>query len=286
MEKRIALLVVGLIGVCFFSSTVLALSPMGPPRSFLEPNQWAVGIDYGLETMDLEATSTITETILHEGDPPAVASPRKAVQKIKDFKSNIVMGRVGYGISENWDAFVRLGIADGDSDIDQTYPDGAATDKFKGYDGSFGFAWGIGTRATFWENDNVTWGGLLQITWFDPDDGDIILSGDSNYLSGSADIDMWEVQIALGPTWQVDDKLSVYGGPFLHFVNGDFDISYKTVDMGDEIHYKGSGDIEEESQLGGYVGAHWDVRENIDCYIEGQFTGDAWGIGIGAARRF
>ena len=49
---------------------------------------------------------------------------------------------------------------------------------------------------------------------------------------------------------------------------------------------KTSGDIEEESQFGGYVGASWDVRENISCYLEGQFTGDAWGIGIGAARRF
>ena len=283
MEKRIALLVVGLIVVCFFSSTVLALSPMGPPRSFLDQNQWAVGIDYGLETMDLEASSNINETVMT--DPPYVADPRKVKHKIKDLKSNIVMGRVGYGISDNWDAFVRLGTADGDGDIDQTYPDGATPEKFKGFDGDFGFAWGFGTKATFWEDDKITWGGLFQMTWLDPDDSDISLSGDPEF-SGTADIDFWEVQIALGPTWQVDDNLSVYGGPFLHFLNGDLDISGKTVDMGDEIRMKASGDIEEESQFGGFVGASWDMREDTTCYLEGQFTGDAWGIGIGAVRRF
>jgi len=282
MEKRIALLVVGLIGVCFFSSTVLALSPMGPPKASLGQNQWSVGIDYGLETMDLEASSKINETIMT--DPPAVADPRKVKHKIKDLKSNIVMGRVGYGFSDNWDAFVRLGIADGDGDIDQTYADGV-TEKFKGYDGDFGFAWGFGTKATFWEDDKITWGGLFQITWLDPDDGDISLSGDTEF-SGTADIDFWEIQIALGPTWRANDKLSVYGGPFLHFLDGDLDISGKTVDMGDEIHMKTSGDIEEKSLFGGYVGASWDVRKDISCYLEGQFTGDAWGIGIGAVRRF
>jgi len=284
MEKRIALLVVGLIGVCFFSSTVLALSPMGPPKASLGQNQWAVGIDYANGTMDLEASSTINETIIHVPDPPAVAKRRDAKHKIKDLKSNIIMGRVGYGISDNWDAFVRLGIADGKDDIDQIYPD-SATHQFKGFDGDFGFAWGFGTKATFWEDYKITWGGLFQITWLDPDDGDISLSGDPEF-SATADIDFWEVQIALGPTWQAYDNLSVYGGPFLHFLNGDLDISGKGVDMGDESRMEISGDIEEESQFGGFVGASWDVRKDISCYLEGQITGDAWGIGIGAVRRF
>jgi len=82
------------------------------------------------------------------------------------------------------------------------------------------------------------------------------------------------------------DNLSVYGGPFLHLVDGDLDISGKMVDEGSEILMKTSGDIEEESQFGGYVGASWDVRKDISCYLEGQFTGDAWGIGLGAVRRF
>ena len=172
MEKRIAMLVVGLLVVCFFSSTVLALSPMGPPKASLGQGQWAVGIDYANETMDLEASSTINETQIGQPD----LDPYDVKHKINDLKSNIVMGRVGYGVSDNWDAFVRLGIADGDGDIDQTYADGV-TEKFKGFDGDFGFAWGFGTRATFWEDDKITWGGLFQITWLDPDDSDISLSG-------------------------------------------------------------------------------------------------------------
>lgn len=280
MEKRIALLIIVLIGVCFSGSTVLALSTMGPPKASLDQNQWAVGIDYANGTMDLEASSTIYETQVGQPD----LEPYDVKHNIKDLQSNIVMGRVGYGISGNWDAFVRLGIADGDGDMDQTYADGV-TEKFKGFDGDFGFAWGFGTKVTFWEDDKITWGGLFQITWLDPDDSDISLSGEPEY-SGTADIDFWEIQIALGPTWRANDKLCVYGGPFLHIVDGDLDIRGEMVDMGAEIHMKTSGDIEEESQFGGYVGASWDVRKDISCYLEGQFTGDAWGIGLGAVRRF
>ena len=282
MEKRIALLVVGLIGVCFFSSTVLALSPMGPPKASLGQNQWAVGIDYANETMDLEASSRMVTTQMD--DPPFVY-PNKVKHEIEDMKSNIILARVGYGISENWDAFVRLGMADGEAEIEQTYSNGD-TEKFKGYDGNFGFAWGFGTRATFWQDNKVTWGGLFQMTWVAPDSSDISLSGDPEF-SGDAEMEMLEVQISIGPTWEAADNFSVYGGPFMHFIDGDLDISYNTVlEGGLEERVKSSGDIEEKSQFGGYVGASWDVREDIACYLEGQFTGDAWGIGLGAVRRF
>jgi hypothetical protein len=180
---------------------------------------------------------------------------------------------------------VRLGVADAQGDIEHIFPDGATPDQYKGFDGSFGLAWGFGTRATFWKDDEICWGGLFQITWLEPGDSSISLSGDPEF-SGDADVEIWEVQIAVGPTLRVDDNFRVYGGPFLHFVNGDLDISGRTVDMGTDILMETTADIEEESQFGGYVGAHLDVDENTSCYLELQLTGDAWGIGIGAARRF
>jgi len=284
MEKRIVLFAVTFMIVSASGSAVLALSPMGPPKAMLGQDQWAVGIDYANETMDLEASGTDRNI---EHIPSLYITTRRGKYNIDDLKSNIVLGRVSYGISDNWDAFLRLGVADAECDIDQTYPDGALH-QYSGFDGSFGFAWGLGTKVTIWEDENITWGGLLQMTWVEPGDSSIssiILPGNLNY-SGTAEIKFWEVQLAIGPTWRLDDSFSIYGGPFLHFVNGDLDFSGQIVDPGVGIDMEFSGDLKEKSQFGGYVGAHLDVDVNTSCFVECQLTGDAWGIGIGAARKF
>jgi hypothetical protein len=283
MEKKIALFAVALVIVTISSSSVLALSPMGPPKALLGQDRWDIGIEYGHQSMDLEASGNVTEIDIIP-DVENYTAIRKVKHNIDNLKSNIVMARAGYGINDNWDSFVRLGLADAKGNIEQIYPD-EARDKFKGYDGGFGFGWGFGTRATFWQDEELSWGGLFQITWLEPDDSSISLVGDSDF-SGDAEIDVREVQVAVGPTWRVDEGVRIYGGPFLHFVDGDLDISGKTAYDDIEVLVEAEGDIEEKSQFGGYVGAHLDVDENTSCFIECQLTGDAWGIGLGAARRF
>jgi len=278
MEKRIALFAVTIIIVFVSNPVVLALSPMGPPKALLGQDRWDLGIEYGHQTMDLEAIGTVQDI------QPGMTVSWKGKHNIDNLKSNIVMGRAGYGINNDWDAFVRLGVADAQSDIERIFPN-AAPDEYEGFDGGFGLAWGFGTRATFWQDDEVCWGGLFQITWLEPGDSSIGLSGDPVF-TGDAEIDIWEVQIAVGPTFRVDEGFRVYCGPFMHFVNGDLDLSGSTVDMGDVLRVEATCDIEEKSQFGGYAGAHMDVDENTSCCIELQFTSDAWGVAIGAARRF
>jgi hypothetical protein len=283
MKKKIALFAVALVIVTISSSSVLALSPMGPPKALLGQDRWDIGIEYGHQSMDLEATGDVTEIDIIP-DVENYTAIRKVKHNIDNLKSNIVMARAGYGINDNWDSFVRLGLADAKGNIEQIYPD-EARDKFKGYDGGFGFGWGFGTRATFWQDEELSWGGLFQITWLEPDDGSISLVGDPDF-TGDAEIDIREVQIAVGPTWRVDEGICIYGGPFLHFVDGDLDISGRTVFEEMDMLMEVEADIEEESQFGGYIGAHLEVDENTSCFIECQLTGDAWGIGLGAARRF
>ncbi|MHC4437883.1 MAG: hypothetical protein ACYS3S_11025 [Planctomycetota bacterium] len=283
MEKKIGLFIICLIVVCLSSSVVVALPPMGPPRALLGQDVWEIGVDYGYQSTDLEVVSKLTETNI-TADPP-LSVTRKGKLNISDLKSHIILGRVGYGISDNWDGFVHVGAADADGDLERTYSDGTSPDKYGGFDGGFGFAWGVGTRATFWQDGDVSWGGLVQVTWSEPDDSDISLKGDPTF-SGTAELDIWEVQVAIGPTFQLSEGFRAYCGPFLHFVNGDFDISAQYSDLGTDFLLEGSGDVEEESQLGGYAGAHFDVDQNTSCFIEGQLTGDAWAIGVGVARRF
>jgi hypothetical protein len=287
MEKKIALFIVTVMLLCVSNSVVFALSPMGAPKALYGLNKWSVGIEYGNQTMDLEADGTVSEVIIDPDGvlPPDVLPPEEHKHNIDNLKSNIIMGKVGYGINDNWDAFVRLGLADAKGDIEYTYSDNTPPCEYKGFDGSFGLAWGIGTRATFWQNDKVSLGGLIQITWLEPDSSSISLSGEPRF-SGDAEIEIEEVQIAIGPAWQVNDSINIYGGPLLHYVDGDLDLSGRTVDQDAEFLIETKGDIEEESQFGGYVGAHLDMDENTSCYIECQLTKDAWGIAIGSAQRF
>jgi hypothetical protein len=284
MEKKIALLAVVFMIVIVTNSAVLALTPMGPPKAMLGQDRWDIGVEYSYQTMDLEATGKDTNI---EHIPSLYITTRKGKYEINDFKSNVILGRLGYGISDSWDAFVRLGAVDGQCDLEQTFPD-SARHEYKDFDGSFGLAWGFGTRATFWQDEKLSWGGLFQMTWMEPDDSSIssIISPGNLHYSGTADIDIREVQIAVGPTWQIEDNVRIYGGPFLHYVDGDLDISGEIVDPGVGVEMKSSGDLEEKSQFGGYVGANFDVDENTSCFIEYQLTDDAWAFGLGAARRF
>jgi hypothetical protein len=63
MEKKIALLTVAFMIVGVFNSVVLALSPMGPPKALLGQDRWDIGIEYGHQTMDLEAVGKVTESM-------------------------------------------------------------------------------------------------------------------------------------------------------------------------------------------------------------------------------
>ena len=105
-------------------------------------------------------------------------------------------------------------------------------------------------------------------------------------LTGDAELDFWELQVAVGPTWE-GDNFRIYGGPFLHLVDGDIDLDTTGVDGSTAIwRVISNGDIEEASQFGGYAGAQWLVNENTVANVEAQFTGDAWAIGIGAVWKF
>ena len=207
--------------------------------------------------------------------------------KIENLKSNMFLGRLGIGTWENWDLFVRFGVADAQDDISEVLANGTPGDQYKDYDGSNGFAWGVGTRGTFYQKGNTTWGGLLQITWANPDASEVTIENDPTF-TGEAEMDYWEVQIALGPTVELDN-CRFYGGPFLHYVNGDLELNGQISDppgVPDLIVVDTSHEIREESQIGGYAGAQWYLGENSSLFTEVQFTGDAWGIGVGTIWKF
>jgi len=229
-RKRMLLLVVALMVAVLWSSAAWALRPMGPPMAGLKQSQMSVGFDFSWSKMNLEADGGTAE----------------------DVESLAYLANLGYGIADNWEAFIRLGLAGITVDNDEPGEED--------FEGDNQFAYGFGTKVTFAEDDALTWGGLFQIDWTKSEDSDV-------------EIDSYGIQIAAGPTYQMEG-MGLYGGPFLHFVGGEVDTPGGTID------------IEQESIFGGYVGAQFDIAENASWNIEYQLTGDASGIGVGIVWRF
>jgi len=273
MEKKMLFLGVVVVGV--LCSAAFALAPMGPPIPTLKQGQWSAAGEYGYSKMDLQADAKWSVT-------GPVAESGKESTTIKDFKSSMFFANLGYGVSDNWEAFVRLGAAD--------------VKMEDWFDGGYGFAWGFGTKVSFLKQDSITWGGLFQMTWFNPGDDKMtdtetfaVGEGQENVtISGKGEVDWSEIQIAVGPTWQTGN-LCIYGGPFLHFLNGDYDekLTGTLTNPGDVIS-KATADIKQDSEFGGYVGAQCDLGnwiQNASWNADLQFTGDAWAFATGVIWR-
>jgi hypothetical protein len=168
-------------------------------------------------------------------------------EKIDNVTSNMIFGNLGYGIMDEWEGFARLGVAN---------------IEVEDFSGDYGFAWGLGTKVTFLKQENLNWGALFQMTWTNSEDEGV-------------EFDFYDMQIAVGPTWKCSDTLSIYGGPFVYLADGDVDVGGL-----------GTGDLEEDSAFGGYVGAEAALADNTSLFGEVQFTGAGWAIGTGINWKF
>ena len=233
--------IVVLSGLC---SSSLALTPLGPPRAGLKQKQQSLGFVFASSEMDLEVSGygmSYTATDI-------------------DWKTYLV--RAGYGLSDDCELYSLLGFSK------------CSTDDFNG---SSEFAWGFGTKFTVAKKDSVTWGGLFQMLSMSSEDSATTEVPYLGYTSASVDVQMFDIQISFGPTY-TQDGFSIYGGPFLHFVEGELDVRAN----GDSA----SVDIEQKSEFGGYVGAQFALAESSSLFFEYQKTDDASAIAGGLVWRF
>jgi len=222
-----------------FCGQAYALSFMGPPKADLAQGQYGLGIDYSNSDMDLEFSGGGSSITI-------------------DVETDMIFTNLGYGITDNWDGFLRLGFSNVEAE---------------GFDSGNEFAYGFGTKFTFAEQENLLWGSLFQISW---------LTGEDTVSGIDVDIDAYEIQFAVGPTVDLGG-ISVYGGPFLHLVDGDGKVSAVVPGFGT---LSGNFDIEQESEFGGFIGISAELDESSNVGIEFQFTGDADAIGIRYVLRF
>ncbi|MFH1718677.1 MAG: hypothetical protein ABIF19_15080 [Planctomycetota bacterium] len=269
------LMCLALITIGLGPATAFALDPMGPPLAEVEKGQFRAGLDYSFSDMDIELGEAkfdqyVNGVLQGSGDGPSVT--------FEGFKPHKGYASVGYGIFNNWEAFLRLGAATANSG-------GNVWDLGEEFDGSIDFAVGGGIKATFYEGFYTTIGGLAQVNYTRYDGN---LSGSDWSAPDFVEIDLAELQVALGVTYMWTPRLSVYAGPFAYFAVGNFEGSFSTTadDITGLIRTDYSRDIDEGPTFGGYVGARIKITEDRFFNIEYQQTADAGAVGAGLMFRF
>lgn len=260
------------IGLLLLTVDAFALDPLGPPAATKNKEEPIAGMEYLYSEMDLQAGSLTIETPLGSFQLPAA--------EIKAIQMNKLYVNLVSTLGENYDIFLRLGLTDASPDESKNQ------DNFAGIigDSDFGLTFGGGFRTTLHQSrDGKTkWGLLGQFSYASLDFDEKTYSVNGSNVSLSANVDMFEIQFAAGPTYQVTNKISIYGGPFLHFVKGDVEFRGSVSD----IPVQGSSDLEQESELGGFIGLTTDLAKNTKFNIEFQVADDARAVGFRFIHRF
>ena len=255
-----------LITTVLLSTTrVFALDFMGPTTSRLKASgQSSAAIEYFWSNMEIEADGIPELGLVSD--------------TIEDVKFNKVSANLALGMGRGSEIFFRFGVADADPDRRDN------RDNIAGYIGGSDedLLLGGGVKWTLYERTNFGWGLLVQTSWtdYDFDEKSYLVNGYDVTLS--TDVEVFETQIATGPTVALREDVIVYGGPFLHFIRGDAELK-GTIDG---IPYEGSPDLEEESLLGAYIGIQIELRKNAYFSAEFQTTDDSYGAGCHLVWRF
>jgi hypothetical protein len=254
-------------------SAAFALDPMGPPTAGLQHGQFKAGVDYSHSIMDLELSNG---TWIEYFDGVFWDEGEAVPFTLKNFRTNRAYASLGYGAAENCEAFLRVGGTNarfGDS----IWEDGER------YDSSTDFAISSGIKATFFEDGNLKLGGLFQASWAQYDG---ILDASHLPAPDFVTINLAEIQIAVGATYTLTDHVSIYGGPFLHYVNGDLDDVFSREDGGGLLTSEYYWEVNEGSVFGGYIGARVELAEDCSLNIEYQHTAAADAVGASLMWRF
>lgn len=245
------------------SASVWAVAFVGTPTAELKQGEWSIGFSYMYSTQDPDKTNTKYGWV---GEPQSTDR-----LKFKDFNVNRYYGVLSYGVFDNWEVFLQLGVSD--IKLENTFGG-----SYWGLNYDNDFAWGFGTRITVAEQDNIRWGLSAQMNWFDASVVDDKGTGWKDVYS----VDGYDAVIAFGPSVDMGGW-DLYGGAFYYCMDGDWENKY--TDEGDV--WKETGKLRADSNFGGFIGAQFGLAENSTMTIELSSTGSSgWALGTGFAFKF
>jgi opacity protein-like surface antigen len=260
--------------ICISGPAAFAVGLMGPPSAGLKQQDFKIGADYSYTKMDLEFNNGKYVEYLDGWFD--VSGPRSDL-KLKDIKTNTVYVNIGYGVTDIFEVFLRLGGTNAEFSGTNFWSTGEE------FDSNIDFAIGGGIKATFYEESKLKIGGLIQADWSDLDGA--IRPKEWPVADDTVQFDLAQVQIAVGPSYKLTDMISIYGGPFLHFVRGNWEDVYNYIDVG-LITSKNTWTVEEDSYFGIYIGTQMEITENSAFVIEYQYTSSVDTVGASIAVKF
>jgi hypothetical protein len=186
---------------------------------------------------------------------------------IKNFESNRAYANIGYGVTNRLEAFVRVG------GTSAQFGDSVWQDQEE-FESSTDFAVGGGLKATFYDDGALQVGGLVQGSWAEYNG---TLFAPHWFAADRVEIDLAELQVAIGAAYTWAERFGIYGGPFLHFVSGDLNDTFSAVDAGTGglLTSNYEWDIDEDSVFGGYFGAQVVLTDNCTFNVEYMLTAAA-----------
>ena len=263
------------IAMVFMSGpAAFAMSTMGPPSADLKQAQFKIGVDYSYNKMDLKFKSG--KYVEYLDGIFDIAGPQSNL-KLKDIKINTVYANLGYGVTDFFEAFLRLG------GTNARFSGTTFWESGEEFDSDTDFAIGGGVKATFYDDGRLKLGALFQADWSEWDGA--IRPKDWPVADDTVTFRVTQLQIAVGPSYKLTDMVSIYGGPFLHFVYGDWEDIYSYDDAG-LITAKNTWDVKEDSNFGGYIGAQVEISGNSTFLIEYQYTSATDAVGASVAVKF
>jgi hypothetical protein len=251
-------LIIVTIGIMLMSTQVLAFDLMGPTTSRLkDAGKTSVGVEYFWSNMEIDADG--------------ISALDLTSDTIGDFEIDKITANLALGMGRGSEIFFRFGVADAGPDNNNDWG---------GIPGNMGssdevLVLGGGAKWTLYQEANFGWGLLAQVSWAEYDFDGKSYSVGAHGVTLSPEFEIVEVQIATGPTFQIDNSITIFGGPFLYFINGEADFK-GTIDSLPAIV---SADLDQESILGGYIGAGLELGQKASLSFEVQATSGSYGMG-------
>ncbi len=261
MGKKILLVAIVFVITSLCSSAALALAPVGPPTAGLKTGQWSTGFDYLRSELnfDIDWSSDYVSNI-----------PKS---KAKNMKSDAYLAKLSYGVSDNWELYGFLGVADSRGKVEGDDINGS-------FDGGYNFSGGFGTKWTFSKGEKLSWGLVYQMSWWSGSESstaDLTAFGGGTAEKVNTDLKSFDIFLALGPTYKMQNW-QIYGGLALYYYNADINLDAMSTTIA-----KGSAD---KALFGGYIGTLIDISENCSLYGEYMLASDASALGTGIVWKF
>jgi hypothetical protein len=256
-------LILGCIVFLTTVSTSFAFDFMGPATNPWQAGQWGFAFAHSYTNMHVDVKGN--SYINHAGI--SADAPRR-------LKIHKYYGIFGRGLTDNIGVYGIAGAASARADISVGGPPYAHRKMDFGHAPVLGF----GVKSTLYRNHKVQVGAMAQATWVR---GLHAKRHIYSFQSARANISLMEMQLALAATYQCCARMMIYGGPFLHFIRGDFGGMGRCSICGvtDGVTH----DIQQASWFGGYVGAQIRLYRCMLFTIEFMHTARGSGVGTSIA---